>query len=242
MVALMSRNPIRAALIDLDGTLVDTLSEMTAAANAMLADAGRPSIESEVVAAAVGEGASMLVDHLLGPGSSARWLPVYLDHYRAINGTIATLYPNVKAGLEAMRADGLMLACVTNKPRELVGPLLVYLGVASLFDATIGGGDTIEKKPKPDPLFAACKRLGIDATETVMVGDSINDAAAANAAGAISLTVPYGYPGSGGDADRAPRLYERGITCAIVADLLAAAQWIAAHNASGEHDVLRSDA
>jgi phosphoglycolate phosphatase len=239
---MMSRKPIRAALIDLDGTLVDTLSEITAAANGMLLEAGRPEVDAGVINSAVGEGASMLVDHLLGPGSAARWLPVYLDHYRAINGTIATLYPNVKAGIEAMRADGLLLACVTNKPRELVGPLLVYLGVASLFDATIGGGDTVEKKPKPDPLFAACKLLGVDACETVMIGDSINDAVAANAAGAISLTVPYGYPGSGGDADRAPRLFERGITCAIVADLLAAAQWIAAHNASVEHDMLRSGA
>jgi phosphoglycolate phosphatase len=217
---------IRAALIDLDGTLVDTLGEITQAANAMLADAGRPPVDADVINETVGEGAAMLVDHLLGAGSAHRWLPVYVAHYRVVNGTTAVLYPNVVEGLAAMRATGLSIACVTNKPRELVGPLLDHLGIASSFDASIGGGDTIEKKPKPAPLVAACERMGVDVRDSVMIGDSINDAKAALAAGAISLTVPYGYPGSGGAADRPVALLARGLTIAIVDDLLAAARWI----------------
>jgi phosphoglycolate phosphatase len=128
---------IRAVLIDLDGTLVDTLGEITDAANAMLADAGRPPVDADVISETVGEGAAMLVDLLLGPGSAERWLPVYLAHYRVLNGTKAALYPNVVEGLAAMRAQGLAIACVTNKPRELVAPLLAHLGIAASFDATI---------------------------------------------------------------------------------------------------------
>jgi len=218
--------PYRAALIDLDGTLVDTLSEITAAANAMLVEAKRPVISERAVAEAVGEGASVLVAHLVGADGVERWLPVYLAHYQRINGTIATLYPNVVAGLDAMRDAGLAIACVTNKPRDLVVPLLAHLGITTWFDVTIGGGDTRDSKPKPAPLIAACERLGIGVRDSVMIGDSINDALAAQAAGAVSLTVPYGYPGRAGDDGRAAALLARGITDAVVDDLRDAARWI----------------
>jgi phosphoglycolate phosphatase len=225
----MTKGPvIRAAFIDLDGTLVDTLSEMTAAINATLQDAGRPTVGPDVVANAVGEGAAMLIAQLFGAQATERWLPVYLEHYRASNGSSATLYPNVVEGLAALRAMGLAIACVTNKPRELVGPLLDRLRILAAFDTLVGGGDTIDKKPKPAPILEACRRLDVDATQVVMIGDSINDALAANAAGAISLTVPYGYPGSAGDDGRADALLARGVTRAVVDDLAAAARWIAA--------------
>jgi phosphoglycolate phosphatase len=216
----------RAVLIDLDGTLVDTLGDMTAAMNATLAEAGRPAIAPATVAEAVGEGASILVDLVLGEGASAAWLPVYLRHYRALNGSTATLYPNVREGLAAMHDAGLALACVTNKPSELVAPLLDAVGIASLFATCVGGGDTVEKKPKPAPLLFACERLAVAARATVMIGDSINDAIAAQAAGVVSLTVPYGYPGREREAGRASSLLDRGLTDAVVDDLLAAARWI----------------
>lgn len=224
------RGRYRAALIDLDGTLVDTLSEMTAAANAMLADAGRPPVDGRAVAEAVGEGAGTLVARLVGAADAGRLLPSYLAYYRVVNGTRATLYPHVVDGLDAMRAAGVAIACVTNKPRELVGPLLVRLGIADRFACIVGGGDTVEKKPDAAPLRLAAERLGVEPARCVMIGDSKNDALAARAAGMPSLTVPYGYPGSQGDDDRAPALLGRGITCAIVADLLAAARWIADAN------------
>lgn len=222
----------RAVLIDLDGTLADTLPEIAGAINATLADAGRPPVDPSLVAAAVGEGSSMLLDRVFGAGSAARWLPVYLDHYRARNGRGAALYPNVREGLDAMRAAGLGIACVTNKPRELVGPLLAALGVDARFDAIVGGGDTVEHKPKPAPLLAACERLGVAPHDAVMIGDSINDARAARAAGTTSLTVPYGYPGSAGDAGRADALLAQGLTDAVVADLLDAAHWIVGRGGS----------
>ena len=216
----------RAVLIDLDGTLVDTLSEIQAAANAMLADAGRPPVDERAAAESVGEGAANLVGRLMGVDQVAEWLPKYMVHYRVLNGSTAVLYPNAVEGLDAFRAAGLLVACVTNKPRELVGPLFDHLGIAARFDCIVGGGDTVDRKPKPAPLLLACERMAVEPASCVMLGDSRNDAVAASAAGMVSLTVPYGYPGSGGDADRADKLLERGLTCAIVADLLAAAHWI----------------
>ena len=218
----------RAVLIDLDGTLVDTLSEIASAANAMLVDAGRPVLPERAVAEAVGEGAAVLVAQLVGADGVDRWLPVYLDHYRRINGSTATLYPHAIAGLDAMRTAGLAVACVTNKPRELVGPLFEALGIADRFDCVVGGGDTVDKKPLPAPLLLACERLGVEPGACVMIGDSRNDAMAARAAGVVSLTVPYGYPGSSGTADLPAGLLARGLTHAVVPDLLAAATWIAA--------------
>ena len=218
---------IRAVLIDLDGTLVDTLSEITAAVNALMNDVGREPVSERVIYEAVGEGAHNLVAGLLGADQVERWLPVYMAHYRVINGTSATLYPRVVEGLDAMRAAGLAVACVTNKPRELVGPLFDHLGIADRFDTYVGGGDTVDKKPLPAPLLLACERLSVEPTACVMIGDSINDALAARAASMVSLTVPYGYPGSSGDAGKADALLARGITRAIVPDLAAAADWIA---------------
>ena len=218
--------PFRAVLIDLDGTLVDTLPEMTAAANAMLADAGRPSVPAQAVAEAVGEGAGTLVARLIGDDEAERWLPVYLAHYRAVNGTMAVLYPHVLEGLGAMRDAGFRIACVTNKPRELIAPLFEALGIADRFDTLVGGGDTERKKPHPEALLLACSRFAVAPVDTVMIGDSKNDALAARAADVVSLTVPYGYPGSSGVEDRPAGLFERGITHAIVADLLAASRWM----------------
>lgn len=220
------KGSIRAVLVDLDGTLVDTLPEIAAAVNATLAEAQKPAVPPSSVAAALGEGAEILLDHLLGHDASARWLSVYLAHYRAMNGTMARIYPGVREGLELMRMHRLGLACVTNKPRELVDPLLTRLGLAPCFDATVGGGDTDRKKPHPAPLLAACERLDIAADACVMIGDSINDARAAREAGMWSLTVPYGYPGSAGEAGSAMALLGKGVTDAVVADLVDAARWI----------------
>lgn len=224
--------PIHAALIDLDGTLVDTLDEICAAANAMLREAGRAAITREEAAAAIGRGAHALVERVLGADQVERWLPVYMHHYRLHNASSATLYPGVREGLEQMGAAGLMLACVTNKPRELVVQLLERLAIAEFFTAIVGGGDTRANKPDPEPLHLACARLGVAPQNAVMIGDSENDARAARAAGSVSLTVPYGYPGAAGEAAGAEALLRAGMTCAIVESLADAARWIAERNRS----------
>ena len=193
--------PIRAALIDLDGTLFDTLDDIAAAANAMLADAGRAPLAREIVAAYVGKGAANFVARAFAESPQGlaeesvveRWLPVFLTHYHACNGRRAQLYPGVVDGLRAMRALGPKLAVVTNKPRSLTLQLLDQFAVADCFDAVVAGGDTEKRKPDPEPLLHACTLLGVTAHEAVMIGDSINDVQAARAAGCRALVVPYGY-------------------------------------------------
>lgn len=197
----VGRTAIRAALIDLDGTLLDTVGDIAAAGNAMLAEAGRAPLAREVVASYVGKGAASFVaramsDSLAGDADAAtveRWLPVFLRHYTYHNGRLATLYDGVIRGLDVMRALGLRLAVVTNKPRALTLDLLDQFGLAPYFAVVVAGGDTERRKPDPQPLLRACALLGVAAPDAVMIGDSVNDVEAARAAGCRALVLPYGY-------------------------------------------------
>ena len=192
---------IRAALIDLDGTLLDTAADIAAAGNAMLADAGRSPLSREVAASYVGKGAATFVARALSDTLDAsadavtveRWLPVFLRHYAQHNGRLATLYDGVIRGLDAMRGLGLRLAVVTNKPRALTVPLLEQFKLAPYFAAVVAGGDTERRKPDPQPLLHACTLLGVAARDAIMIGDSVNDVEAARAAGCRALVLPYGY-------------------------------------------------
>jgi len=198
----MSRSfDVDAVLIDLDGTLLDTVADLAAATNAMLADLGRAPLELATVAAYVGKGAAVLVHRALGGGLDARVSPAefepamaaFLRHYERENGLRATPYDGVMAGLEAMRARGLALACVTNKPQRFADPLLERCGMASFFQVVVGGDALERRKPDPLQMHHAAGRLGVEPARCLAIGDSINDALAARAAGMPVLAVPYGY-------------------------------------------------
>jgi phosphoglycolate phosphatase len=191
----------RAVLIDLDGTLLDTALDLAEAVNRMLTDLGRPTLDAAQVAAAVGKGAEVLVHRVLtglpdGRADPALFQPAlsaFLRHYHDTNGLHARIYPGVREGLQAMREAGLALACVTNKPQAYAEPLLARLDLAQWF-AFVQGGDALPyKKPDPRPLLHAAARLGAAPALTVAIGDSLNDAQAARAAGMTVLVVPYGY-------------------------------------------------
>jgi phosphoglycolate phosphatase len=191
----------QAVLIDLDGTLADTAPDLAAAVNAMLADLGHAALPTATVAAFVGKGADVLVHRALtrsidgraDPALHATARAAFYAHYRRLNGTAARVYDGVPAALDALRAQGLRLACVTNKPREFTLELLTRVGLAARFDAIVAGDDTTEKKPHPAPLLAACTRLGVEPAAAVMVGDSENDLVAARAAGCAAILVEGGY-------------------------------------------------
>jgi phosphoglycolate phosphatase len=218
----------RAVLIDLDGTLLDTVPDLAAAVNAMRTDFGHPPLPHATVAAYVGKGADVLIhraltDALDGRAEAAvhaRARDAFFAHYRRLNGAAARVYDGVPAALDALRERGLRLACVTNKPREFTLALLDRVGLAARFDAIVAGDDTLERKPHPAPLLAACARLGVEPGAAVMVGDSENDLAAARAAGCAVVLVEGGYnegrPVAGLNAD------------AIVAALAEAARLIVA--------------
>lgn len=216
---------LRAVLIDLDGTLLDTAGELTAAANAMLAALGQPACSLEEVQTYVGKGITRLVERALtgeldvraDPALLERALALFKPAYEEVSGSLAMPYPGVHEGLEAMRAAGLRLACVTNKGARFTTPLLEKTGLAPYFAALVCGDMVARSKPDPACYLEAAARLGVAAGEALVVGDSENDAAAARAAGMRVVCVPYGYnegrPVESLDCD------------AIVPDLRAAARY-----------------
>ncbi|SAK94011.1 phosphoglycolate phosphatase [Caballeronia pedi] len=194
--------PIRAAIIDLDGTMVDTADDFVAALNAMLARIGiETPVTRDEVTDYVGKGSENLIRSVLAvrlspSQATAQFddaLAIYQTEYAKVNGKHSTLFPEVKEGLEAMRESGVALACVTNKPHRFAVELLTHFGIADFFKVILGGDSLPAKKPDPLPMLTACERLDVLPRETVAVGDSENDALAGRAAGLATLTVPYGY-------------------------------------------------
>ncbi|TEA77808.1 phosphoglycolate phosphatase [Allopusillimonas ginsengisoli] len=191
-----------AVLLDLDGTLIDTIPDLADAANAMRADLGLPALPQDVIATYVGKGTSVLVERALAnnvegstPGAQEieQGLALFHRHYHHFNGRRAALYPGVLEGLQAFRSAGMKLSIVTNKPTAFTPPLLAQCGLSSFFDAIVCGDTCVRKKPDPMPLLHACSLLGVAPGTALAVGDSINDAQAARAAGITVLAVPYGY-------------------------------------------------
>ena len=191
----------RAALIDLDGTLLDTAPDLAAAANATLAELGRAPLPAEAVRDFVGKGIAHLVRRTLETSAGTPPDDATFDaacarfaaHYERLNGSAAQPFDGVREGLTAMRAMGLRLACVTNKLARFTEPLLAASGLRGFFDAVVTSDRAGARKPDPAIFLDACRRLGVVAGEACVIGDSSNDAEAARAAGCRFLLVPYGY-------------------------------------------------
>ena len=218
----MPMKPIRSVTIDLDGTLVDTVPDLAAAANGMMRELGRPEYAIGTIASFIGRGIPKLVERCLpdlDAGAVAQAQAVFRRHYADENGRRSTLFPGVLDGLLAFRTAGLPMAVITNKAAAFTGPLLVAMQLAPWFEFAVSGDSLPEKKPHPMPLLHACQRLGTVPAENLHIGDSRHDAAAARAAGCPVFLVPYGY-NEGEDV--------QGIDCdAIVVSLAEAARRIA---------------
>ena len=215
---------LQAAIVDLDGTMVDTLGDFDAALNATLADLGLGAVGRPFIARTVGKGSEHLIRSALAevgadPGLYEPAWRLYQQHYRAVNGRYSTVYPGVEEGLRQMRAAGLKLACLTNKPGDFARPLLAAKGLDGYFSHVFGGDAFARKKPDPLPLLATCQALGSLPAQTMMVGDSSNDAQAARAAGCPVVLVSYGYNHGQPVADAAPD---------AVIDRLDQGPWVAA--------------
>jgi phosphoglycolate phosphatase len=203
----------QAAIVDLDGTMVDTLGDFEVALNRSLADLDLPPVTRTLVERTVGKGSEHLIHSVLAhqlalpevTGLSnvcdahsvenlyeAAWQR-YQHHYLAINGEFAAVYPGVAEGLQQLRDAGLQLACLTNKPLSFAKPLLKAKGLDVFFTHVFGGDSFERKKPDPLPLLKTCEALGVKPAQALMVGDSSNDAQAARAAGCPVVLVRYGY-------------------------------------------------
>jgi phosphoglycolate phosphatase len=190
--------PLRAAIVDLDGTMIDTLGDFVVALNRMLQELRLPGIERPDIERMIGKGSEHLVLSVLAHvGSAPDRFPAawdaYQRHYLAINGQHADVYPGVLEGLALLKSRGLKLACLTNKPTNFALPLLASKGLDGFFGVVFGGDAFERKKPDPLPLVKTCEALPSLPAETLMIGDSSNDAAAARAAGCPVLLVTYGY-------------------------------------------------
>ncbi len=190
--------PIRAALIDLDGTLIDTLGDFDAALNATLAELALPALSRAEIERRVGKGSEHLIRASLqavggDPGLYERAWTTYQRHYDAANGRYAQVYPGVLHGLQWLQARGVRMACVTNKPGRFAQDLLRAKGLHGFFERVFGGDAFAQRKPHPLPLLMAARALEAEPAHTLMVGDSSNDAQAARAAGCPVVLVTYGY-------------------------------------------------
>jgi len=200
LTILMTLNPatLRAAIVDLDGTMVDTLGDFVVVLNRVLDELALARVERSFVERTVGKGSEHLIRSTLQHvgADAALYAPawaLYQQRYAEVNGDHSAVYPGVVDGLTRLRARGLKLACLTNKPTAFALPLLRLKGLDGFFSAVFGGDAFERKKPDPLPLLKTCEALGTEPGHTLMLGDSSNDARAARAAGCPVVLVSYGY-------------------------------------------------
>jgi phosphoglycolate phosphatase len=193
--------PVQAVVIDLDGTLLHTAPDLAEAANRMLAEMQRPPVPAEVIMTYIGNGVDRLIKRVLTGELYAEpdaelfvhAKPIYEKHYDAVVSLYSRPFPGVVEGLQALKAAGYRLACITNKAARFTIPLLKDTGLFDYFELILSGDSLPRTKPDPLPLLHACEQFGVTPDKLLLIGDSMNDAQAARAAGCHIFCVPYGY-------------------------------------------------
>ncbi len=191
----------RAALFDLDGTLVDSVPDIAEAANLALDKLGLPRRADEDLRRWVGNGSPTLIKRALtgevdgepDPKLLEHALGLFFDLYAEHVWVKSRLYEGVAETLQTLVSLGYAMACVTNKPMRHTRLLLDACDLSRFFCVTVGGDSLPQRKPDPAQLFHAAKQLNVSANDCVMVGDSINDIAAAQAASIPVICLTYGY-------------------------------------------------
>jgi phosphoglycolate phosphatase len=188
-------------LIDVDGTLVDSVPDLAYCVDTMMTELGRSVHGEAAVRNWVGNGVERLVRRALvgaldGEPDEAdfeRAYPIFLDLYADNTSKRSCLYPGVREGIDLLQAAGYPLGCVTNKAAQFTEPLLRDLGVADAFSIIISGDTLPKKKPDPMPLLHAAEFFGTAPEASLMIGDSVSDVKAARAAGFQIVCMSYGY-------------------------------------------------
>jgi len=191
---------VKAVMFDLDGTLIHTAPEIAASINKMLVELDYPALPQQQIECYIGEGAQALVRRCITVNTQnepdaallERAQTLFFAHY-ADNVTLSKPYDGVVESLAVLQDKGLKLACVTNKPERFTLPLLDKSGLLDFFEIVVSGDTLLKKKPDPIQLRYICAKFNVLEAESMLVGDSLTDVAAAHAAGCYIVTVPYGY-------------------------------------------------
>ena len=191
----MSASPVRAVLFDLDGTLIDTAIDLAVCGNAMRARLGLAPLLPETLRGFIGKGlANFIAMSLEGaaadPEEATRF---FQERYFETCAANSRPYPGAIAGLDLLQAAGIALGVVTNKAGRFTEAILERTGVRDRFAVVVSGDTLANKKPHPEPILHAARMLGADIAQTLFIGDSGIDVAAARAAGCRVWLVPYGY-------------------------------------------------
>lgn len=188
-------------LIDVDGTLVDSVPDLAFCVDEMMKQIGRPAHGEAAVRDWVGNGVERLVRRALigqlngepDDADFAQAYPIFLGLYAENTSKRSVLYPGVREGLSYLKQAGYRCGCVTNKAAQFTEPLLQDLGVFDQFEIVISGDTLSRKKPDPLPLLHAARFFGVSPEHALMVGDSVSDVKAARAAGFQIVCMTYGY-------------------------------------------------
>lgn len=188
-------------LIDVDGTLVDSVPDLAFCVDEMLKAVDMAPHGEAEVRHWVGNGVERLVRRALigqldGEPDEALFdkaYPLFMELYKENTSRRSCLYPGVKEGIDYLQAAGYKLGCVTNKAEAFTHPLLKDLGLFDYFESIVSGDSLDKKKPDPLPLLYSAEKLGVGAEDSLMLGDSISDVKAARAAGFQIICMSYGY-------------------------------------------------
>jgi phosphoglycolate phosphatase len=192
---------LRAVLLDLDGTLVDSLPDLAAAANRVLAELGAPAHAAADYRGFIGRGVAVLMERALPPGSSPemvqRAVELMREDYSRSWAVATRPYAGVQDMLDSMRRAGLSLAVLSNKPHEFTEQFAEAFFPAGTFDHVLGASPDRPHKPDPAPALELARRLEADPAECALLGDSAVDALTARAAGMAAVGALWGYRGKG---------------------------------------------
>ncbi len=194
MSLLTSKANVDLIVFDLDGTLADSLADLTNAANYACRQLRLPEHSPEAVKSMIGGGERKFMERVVGPGNQQyveECLKLYLDYYTRHCGDLTRLYPGVPETLKRLAAKQLVV--LSNKRLSLTEQVLRVLGIFPFFIAVRGGGDEVELKPSPQQLFSVLTDLGVPPHRAVMVGDKPADVLAGRAAATFTVAVTYGY-------------------------------------------------
>jgi len=201
-------------MIDVDGTLVDSVPDLAYCIDEMMQELGLQKWGEAKVRHWVGNGVPKLVERALTGELGGRPIkevfdnayPIFLDLYRDNTAEKSYLYDGVREGLDYLKSQGYQLGCVTNKSEQFTHPLLKVLGIFNDFKIIISGDTLAKRKPDPMPLLYCADLFNLKPEECLMLGDSVSDVKAARAAGFAIICMSYGYNHGNDIADESPDL------------------------------------